>query len=324
MLSFGSLKQAIHKLYNPSKYIRPKSKTIYKFFMDKLRASKNENLLDVLEIGKFKDESDAYVVHDTFQTIFKTIDSVVKLSVVDLLDLPYTEYNLSVEYECKIDDKTLLEEKIENILKELQIVKDAATSSEEAAVDGMPNQTPLPDLDDSERLSKDFCISMFYANSNTAKSMGIDNTPDKYAYDNIKKVAALCQKIKDSWGAPIRINSCYRCPKLNAAVKGSKTSDHMYGAAADITTKSDLESDNAKLYFHILKMIKEKKLTGVRQVIWEFGTGNGPSWVHIAVNHPKAATRNNHLVFIPKDKEPLANKLAPKHGITSGLRSYVA
>lgn len=108
--------------------------------MDKLFASKRFSGSDASNIGKFKDESDAYVANDTFQTIVKTIDSVVKLSVVDLLDLPITEYNLSMEYEYKLDNKRLLDEKIENILKELRITKDAATHA---------------GVDDSERLTAD-------------------------------------------------------------------------------------------------------------------------------------------------------------------------
>ena len=51
-------------------------------------------------------------------------------------------------------------------------------------------------------------------------------------------VVSLCknvlQPLREKLGKPININSCYRCPKLNAAVGGAKTSQHCNGQAADI------------------------------------------------------------------------------------------
>ena len=44
----------------------------------------------------------------------------------------------------------------------------------------------------------------------------------------------LVQKIRDKLGAPIHINSGYRCPKHNAEVGGVKNSTHVRGLAADL------------------------------------------------------------------------------------------
>lgn len=89
----------------------------------------------------------------------------------------------------------------------------------------------------------------------TASNKGIDNTPDETVKGNL---AALVEKILDPlrerWGAPIIVSSGYRCPKLNRAVGGAKTSQHMKGQAVDIRTVSDTVEDNKKLFNLIIKM----------------------------------------------------------------------
>ena len=89
------------------------------------------------------------------------------------------------------------------------------------------------------QLSKNFtleeCIS-----SRTAERMGIDNVPKDEAV--IENMRALClevlQPLRDYVGAPIHINSGYRCKALNEAVGGVKNSQHCVGEAADIRIAS--------------------------------------------------------------------------------------
>ena len=47
-------------------------------------------------------------------------------------------------------------------------------------------------------------------------------------------LAALLQKIRDHFGRPVVITSGYRTAAHNAAVGGSKSSQHLLGRAADI------------------------------------------------------------------------------------------
>ena len=83
-------------------------------------------------------------------------------------------------------------------------------------------------------LSKDFTLEELIS-SNTARAKKIDNTPSEAAKQKLQKLATeVLQPIRDSWGLPIRITSGYRSPKLNAAIKGSKTSQHVLGEAVDI------------------------------------------------------------------------------------------
>lgn len=71
--------------------------------------------------------------------------------------------------------------------------------------------------------------------SDTANRLGIDNTPDEKIVFNLNKlVDNILDPIRTLWGGPIRVTSCYRCPELNDAVGGVKTSQHKDGLAADI------------------------------------------------------------------------------------------
>ena len=88
-------------------------------------------------------------------------------------------------------------------------------------------------------LSKNFTLEEFIRSS-TAESMGIDNVPkDEEVIENMK---ALCLKVlqplRDYVGAPVHINSGYRCPELNEAVGGVKNSQHCRGEACDIRIAS--------------------------------------------------------------------------------------
>lgn len=82
---------------------------------------------------------------------------------------------------------------------------------------------------------KHFKLSEFF-NSAKAQEQGINNTTDDPAV--IANIETLVDKILDplreAFGQPITISSGYRCPAVNSAVGGSKTSQHMSGQAADI------------------------------------------------------------------------------------------
>jgi len=71
--------------------------------------------------------------------------------------------------------------------------------------------------------------------SDTALRHDMDNTPPPEAIECLR---ALCdnvlQPVRDHFGKPVRVNSGYRHPDVNAKVGGSKTSDHCKGMAADI------------------------------------------------------------------------------------------
>jgi uncharacterized protein YcbK (DUF882 family) len=110
--------------------------------------------------------------------------------------------------------------------------------------------------------------------STTANKLGIDNTPTEEVEKNLTAlVDNVLDALREAWGRPLTVNSGYRCAKLNTAVKGSKTSQHMTGCAADITTGS--KESNKKLF----ELAQNLKLP-FDQLIDEYNY----SWVHISYN----------------------------------------
>lgn len=70
--------------------------------------------------------------------------------------------------------------------------------------------------------------------SDVAVCLGIDNTPTESVVEALRNTALKLDTIRAALGhRPILINSGYRCPELNRAVRGSSTSAHMYGWAVD-------------------------------------------------------------------------------------------
>lgn len=70
--------------------------------------------------------------------------------------------------------------------------------------------------------------------SDTAKRLNIQNVPNVMQAENLKRTAATMEIVRSLLGnKPIIINSGFRCPELNAAVKGAVTSAHLEGLACD-------------------------------------------------------------------------------------------
>lgn len=84
------------------------------------------------------------------------------------------------------------------------------------------------------QITRNFNLKEFI-HSDTAKRMGIDNTPTEQEVENITLLCTkLLQPLRSLYGRPMYINSGYRCRELNEAVGGVETSDHRRGLAADV------------------------------------------------------------------------------------------
>lgn len=108
--------------------------------------------------------------------------------------------------------------------------------------------------------------------SSTARARGIDNTPNAQVQASLTKlIENVLDPVRRIWGRPITVNSGFRCPALNAAVRGVANSQHLTGEAADITTGS--REGNRELFEKISR-------SGVPfdQLIDE----SGYSWIHIS------------------------------------------
>jgi zinc D-Ala-D-Ala carboxypeptidase len=84
------------------------------------------------------------------------------------------------------------------------------------------------------QLSPHFSLAEFTTSQEAARR-GLDNTPPPAVIEALKLTAQGLEAVRVRLGcAPIIVSSGYRSPVVNAAVGGSKTSQHMTGQAADI------------------------------------------------------------------------------------------
>jgi zinc D-Ala-D-Ala carboxypeptidase len=136
--------------------------------------------------------------------------------------------------------------------------------------------------------------------SDTATRLGLDNTPNETVTANLKTLAEkILQPVREHYGKSVKVNSGYRAPEVNAAVGGSKTSDHCKGQAADIEINGVANGDLAKYITENFKFT---------QVILEFYTQGIPDsgWVHVSydANDLKcqvltAVKQNGKTVYLP-------------------------
>jgi len=112
--------------------------------------------------------------------------------------------------------------------------------------------------------------------SNTAKRLNIDNSPNSYQISNMVGTAVkIFEPLREWVGGPVKINSFFRCEKLNRAIGGSKRSQHMEGRAMDIDDTFGHKT-NAEM-FHFIK-----HNLNFDQLIWEFGNEENPDWIHVS------------------------------------------
>lgn len=136
--------------------------------------------------------------------------------------------------------------------------------------------------------------------SETALRKGLDNTPTVEVVENLKTLAEkVLQPVRDHFARGVKVNSGYRAPEINAAVGGSKTSDHCLGMAADIEIPG---LPNAELAEWIEANLE------YTQLILEFYIQGVPDsgWVHVSYD-PKnlkkqsltAIKREGKTVYLP-------------------------
>lgn len=84
-------------------------------------------------------------------------------------------------------------------------------------------------------LTNNFTLEEFTI-SQEAERRGIDNTPPKNIVKTLIYTAENMELVRNVLNShPIIISSAYRSPVVNAAVGGSKNSQHMTGQAVDFT-----------------------------------------------------------------------------------------
>lgn len=116
--------------------------------------------------------------------------------------------------------------------------------------------------------------------SDTAIALGIENKPNNEIKEHlVQLVEELLDPLRESWGAPIKVTSGYRCAKLNRALKGSSpTSAHLVGFASDLVP---MNGDITGFKKFVVKWLKENNIQ-FDQCLCETN-GKGTQWVHIAL-----------------------------------------
>jgi hypothetical protein len=126
-----------------------------------------------------------------------------------------------------------------------------------------------------------------WAEANVTLHRDIDNTIPEEVKANILHSAKQMERVRALLNLPISISSWYRCPELNTAVKGSKTSQHMLGFAIDfICPKFGTPAQ-------VVKKISEfPELIRFDQLILEH------TWVHISFANPLSSGKREVLSLL--------------------------
>jgi hypothetical protein len=142
------------------------------------------------------------------------------------------------------------------------------------------------------KLSPNFTLEELTVSDYAARH-GLDNTPENDHLLNLRRLAAFLEALRAVLGKPISINSAYRSPEVNAAIKGSKTSQHCHGTAADIRVAGMVPEQ-------VVKRIIASALP-YDQVIREFSDPvRGGGWTHVSIVNIKDAKPRKMALIIDK------------------------
>lgn len=122
--------------------------------------------------------------------------------------------------------------------------------------------------------------------SDLAMRRGINNTPPAEAHRELHRLIDYLDKVREAYGAPIRVSSGYRSPALNAAVGGKPMSQHLKGQAADLVT------DNLDKLGSVIR-----RVGGFDQLIYEHV--GGARWIHVSIA-PEGRAPREEVLYINK------------------------
>jgi putative chitinase len=191
--------------------------------------------------------------------------------------------------------------KTKTYFSQLSAPAGAAPPKVAAPVSAAAPAAPAGKVNPEMQLSEHFNLKEF-TKSETATRKRIDNTPNAAHAENLKNVCEkILEPVRRHFGKPVRINSGYRGPALNAAVGGSSKSQHCNGEAVDFEIDGLPNPDLAKWVAENCEF---------DQIILEFydpKEGPNSGWVHASIkrdgNNRKqkmtAVTVNGKTVYKP-------------------------
>lgn len=136
------------------------------------------------------------------------------------------------------------------------------------------------------QITKHFTIEEM-ERSNTATRLGLPNKCPKELLRNMTLVASHMEDVREHFGKPVQVLSCYRSPAVNAAVGGSDSSAHKQAMAIDFVIPGISNLEVCKW--------AEENINEADQIIYEFGE---QGWVHIGFSN---GVPRNQLLTAVKD-----------------------
>ena len=128
--------------------------------------------------------------------------------------------------------------------------------------------------------------------SDKAIALGIENKPNDEIESNlVQLINELLDPLREAWGSAIKVNSGYRCAKLNRALKGSSPiSAHLIGFPADLIPSNGNITEFKRF---TVKWLKENNIA-FDQAILETN-GRGSQWVHLGLYNLSMQQRKQFL-----------------------------
>ena len=157
------------------------------------------------------------------------------------------------------------------------------------------------------RISKYFSLKEA-TKSRKAIELGISNEPDDIQLGCLKQLGErILDPVREFAGGPVYCTSIFRSPEVNVAIKGSATSQHCKGQAADIDADFFEVSSNKEIFDYIKDNLE------FDQLIWEFGDDDQPAWVHVSFDPYKSSQRGMILRAVKVPDEDNPEKLKTKY-----------
>ncbi|WP_424245884.1 hypothetical protein Dip510_000819 [Elusimicrobium posterum] len=162
-------------------------------------------------------------------------------------------------------------------------------------------------IDDREAFCKaekirnlvDFKVTPNFWFSEFIKTNHKEYLRDNYAYavenyEKVEKLAQLLERVRELCeNNAVIITSSVRCRKLNEIIKGSPTSQHCRGEAADFTVKN-------KTVDEIFEIIKLSDIEFGQLILEKV---NGVWWIHLSLGYPYREKERCNEVFIYDGKK---------------------
>ena len=128
----------------------------------------------------------------------------------------------------------------------------------------------------------------------TKTSTGLANEPNEAQVMNLMRLCSWLEMLRDEWNRrygegddPIVISSGFRSPKVNKAVGGVSSSNHLTGCAADIRVAGFEEALRKAV---ILLDISDESGEDFDELLIERNQ-RGSYWIHFAVRPPAQGNR---------------------------------